>query len=277
MQEITKSVFYDYARNAPLGGRLTQDQVDGFECIFAACAAAGLSDIRKIAYILATAFHETGGLMQPVREGFAKTDKGARKIIAARPYGKPSVITGHVYYGRGHVQLTWSENYRKMGEILGLDLHANPDLALDPQISARILVEGMTKGKSGRGDFTGKSLDDYFNLKIEDPVNARKIVNGADKQHLIAGYYKNFLDALKHAQIDDGQDSGARPDRPALATDQTLIGGATAMASTGALGFLSQINSPWAFAAFALAAIIAAGAVYLFFTGRIKIARKAGA
>jgi predicted chitinase len=30
------------------------------------------------------------------------------------------------YYGRGLVQLTWRNNYKKMGDLLGLDLVHHP-------------------------------------------------------------------------------------------------------------------------------------------------------
>lgn len=39
--------------------------------------ARGLLDKRWLAYMLATAFHETGSRMQPVRETFASSDAQA--------------------------------------------------------------------------------------------------------------------------------------------------------------------------------------------------------
>jgi len=268
---------FSYLRNAPFGGRLTQLQVDGTRAICKAFFDAGGDDMRKLSYILATAFHETGGKMVPVREGFAKTDARARKIIRKRSYGKPDKTTGHVYYGRGHVQLTWAENYKRMGNILNIDLYNNPDLALKPDVSARILIEGMTLGISDKGDFTGKALVDYFNDYVDDPIGARRIVNGTDKDTLIATYHKTFLDSLEHAQKDDApqydvEELGA-PDKPNLMKDPTTIGAISAVAGSGALGVFSSIDSPWAFAAFA---ILAAGG-FLYLTGRIKIVRHAGA
>lgn len=274
---LNQKTLFAYIRKAPFGGRLTQEQVDGVQTIIKYFERSGGRDLRHLAYILATAFHETGGRMIPVREGFAKTDARARKIVSRYKYSKPDPETGHVYYGRGHVQLTWAENYKRMGKILGLPLYKNPDLALETDVSARILIEGMTRGLSATGDFTGKSVDQYFNDIVDDPVGARRIVNGTDKAALIAGYHKNFLDALEAAQAEDVPDditeADATPDKPNLATDSTTMGTISAVAGSGAFGLLSAVNSPWAFMAFAVLAL----GVFLFITGRIKIVKKAGA
>ena len=188
----------------------------------------------------------------------------------------PVKENGMVYYGRGHVQLTWAKNYERMGKIVGEPLFDNPDLALKPEVSADILVEGMLRGRSSKGDFTGKSLEDYFNDSTDDPVGARRIINGVDKAVLIAGYYKNFLDALEHSedggQPDDVKQADGEADKPVLIKDKTTLGAVTAIAGSGVLGSLTSINSPWAFAAFFVLAIGA----FLFATGRLKIAYKGG-
>lgn len=264
-------------RNAPFGGRLTQQHVEGTTSIIREFQRMGSSDLRKLAYILATAFHETGGRMVPVREGFATSDESARRILKNRRYVKPDKLTGHSYYGRGHVQLTWSDNYKRMGKILGIDLYNNPDLALNKDVSAQILVEGMMKGKSSKGDFTGKSLNDYFRLDLDDPIGARRIVNGTDKAELIASYHKSFLDSLHHGVKNDDveydiEEQGT-PDKPNLLKDNATIGTISAVAGSGIFGFFSSIDSPWAFLAFAL--LVVGG--FLYFTGRIKIVKETGA
>lgn len=147
-----------------------------------------LTDKRWLAYILATAYHETAHTFEPVRE------IGRGKL---RPYGRKRKQTGEpytidqIYYGRGHVQLTWYENYDKFGKLLGIDLLNNPDLALDMTTSIRIMFTGMT-----RGLFTGVNLSRYFNDEREDWVNARKIINGTDKAEMIAEYGKEFLSLI---------------------------------------------------------------------------------
>jgi putative chitinase len=46
------------------------------------------------------------------------------------------------------------------------------------------------------GWFTGVGLPKYFNSTTEDPINARRIVNGTDRASTIAGYYWKFKKAL---------------------------------------------------------------------------------
>lgn len=173
-------------------GKLEQRQVDSVNAIMQACSCANVTDPRHVAYILATAWHESR--LKPIEEigKGAGRDYGKKLKMSRIPYTKPDKI----YYGRGFVQLTWYENYQLMGRLIGVDLLNRPELALSIDHAAEIIVEGMTKGASSFGDFTGKCLEMYFNDKVNDPINARKIVNGLDKAELIAGYYNKILTAL---------------------------------------------------------------------------------
>lgn len=199
---LDRKGFFDAIR--PLFRGLTQSQVDGLNrLIDGFLVYALILDRRHLAYILATSFHETGRRMQPVREGFATSDAAARRAVASlfsqgkisRNYALPN-SRGLSFYGRGDVQLTFEANYAAMGKLLGIDLAGNPDLALDPAISARILIEGVTRGASLKGDFTGKALEDYIAGDRCDYVGARRTVNGTDKAALIAGYAERFEAAL---------------------------------------------------------------------------------
>lgn len=188
------------------GGALTQAQVDGINVILAAPEARGW-DRRWLAYALATAWHETGGRMQPVREGFAASDEGAIRAVAdlhrrgkiSRNYAARDPATGQSYYGRGLVQLTHRENYARAGLALGLPLDVQPDLALEPDVSAAILLRGMDEGWFAK-DYDGPhSLRRWFNADTDDPVGARRIVNGQDKALLIAGYHRALVETLPQA------------------------------------------------------------------------------
>ena len=176
--------FFDEVRQRLYNGVLSQSQVDGMNFILRGWRLRrGLnSDARHPAYCLATTHHETAFTMQPITE-----------------YGSVDYLLGKEYYpyiGRGYVQLTWEENYAKAGEATGEDLLNFPDLALEPDLAAHIMFEGMENGW-----FTGRCLKDYFNDKIDDPVNARQIINGNDKDIAIAEYYFEFLEALEMSLI----------------------------------------------------------------------------
>lgn len=177
------AAFFDAVR--PLfGGSLSQAQVDGLTLIVNTWNKTTNGDKTMLAYVLATAFHESAQTMQPI----AEYGKGKGK-----PYGKKD-STGKAPYGRGLVQLTWRENYVKADAKLGLEgkLAADYDLALDPLISVRILITGMLDGW-----FTGKRLNHYITPESVDFKGARRIVNGTDKAALIADHAKTFLRALE--------------------------------------------------------------------------------
>lgn len=207
---MNKEIFFSKIRGN-LFKSLSQSQVDGINGILEAFDLVGDGDKDTLAYALATAYHETGKRMVPVREGFATSDAGARKAVnnlarkrgpnsAVARYAQPAGPYGHVYYGRGHVQLTWLENYKNSSADAGVDLVKNPDAMLDPVISARVLIKGLMDGRwSGKrkGLSYYEGSDDFLDNK--EAADARATVNGSDKATLIAGYHKQFYDALTTA------------------------------------------------------------------------------
>lgn len=48
---------------------------------------------------------------------------------------------GYAYRGRGFIQITGKKNYMKYGKLLGYDLVAQPELALEASIAARIFAK----------------------------------------------------------------------------------------------------------------------------------------
>jgi putative chitinase len=199
MKRTNNQIFFNEIAKTLFNRQLTSSQKAGIRQKLKAFDKYDITDNRWRAYMLATSYHETGRTMQPVEE----IGKGAGK-----PYGKKIKYDGtryntpdRIYYGRGDVQLTWYENYEMMGRLLNMPLLNQPELALKPEISARIMIEGMTRGISNRGDFTGVSLEDFFNNRRDDPYNARKIINGLDQANIIAGYYFKFLEAIEMAEL----------------------------------------------------------------------------
>lgn len=192
MVKINRPQFYKNVRKE--FGALKQGQVDGFESILDEWELQGYSDLRWLAYIISTPWHETATTMQPIEEfGKGKKYRYGQKV---KHSGVSYIEPNKLFYGRGFPQLTWYENYDLMGRLLGLDLLKNPELLLTLEVSVKVLFEGMTKGASSFGDFTGKCLEMYFNETKNDPIGARKIINGTDKAELIAGYHNKFLKCL---------------------------------------------------------------------------------
>lgn len=216
-----RAAFYASLRrrsSGVFGTSLSQKQVNGIEGILSAFHTHGDGNPKTLAYALATAYHEVGGRMVPVREGFAKTDAGARRIVKSRKYGKPTGPYGHVYYGRGLVQLTWEDNYRRSSADAGVDLVKNPDAMLDPVPSARVLIKGLI---DGRWNGQGKGVAAYLPKNGPDDLkNARRTVNITDKWQTIAGYYQAFMTAIEAAGGLSGLYDAPKPTVPPEAADE---------------------------------------------------------
>jgi hypothetical protein len=185
MRPINRPFFFDQVRLTLFDGRLRQPQVAGLTGFLNTWEAEHQADDdRWLAYVLATTHHETGRRFQPIEE----IGRGR-----GRPYGRPDPVTGQRYYGRGFVQLTWKENYRKLGDALGVDLVGHPERALDFDIAMRIIFYGMINGS-----FTGRRLPQYFNSTTEDWRNARRIVNGLDRADDIASMARRYYAAVSY-------------------------------------------------------------------------------
>lgn len=192
---------------------LTQAQVQSIEQIIrfylSEADRRGIPEsVRKyqLAYILATAYHETAGTMLPVRETLARTDAGAIRILTRLynsgkknyKYALPHPVTGKSYFGRGFVQTTWYSNYQFMSEVLGVDLVNRPELLLEIRYAVPALVLGLLDGLyyRGRDGRPIKTLSDYINNNRVSRVGARRLVNGTDRAHTIAGLAREIEDML---------------------------------------------------------------------------------
>lgn len=175
------------------GGKMNQQQVDGINHLIEMWGRHGDGDRRKLAYLLATTAWETAYTMQPIHERGGKKyfSKYEPDTSIGKTLGNTMPGDGFKFRGRGYVQLTGRRNYAKAGKAVGLDLVKDPDLALSPEASARILIAGCMEGW-----FTGRAMRDYINHTQCDYKASRKVINGLDKADQIAMLATQFEKAL---------------------------------------------------------------------------------
>lgn len=177
---------------------------------------AGITDPRQIAYILATAQHESFlGRTMTEPESYARAqnyDSNACNFVD----GNRVPGNGVKYRGRGFVHLTHKCNYEKWQNRLNtefkdkfggqLDLVNNPALAANPEISAVISVYGMRDGSFKSATHRSiHRLETYFNSEREDYIRARDIINNPDKEDktvldTIASHARRYADILKNCK-----------------------------------------------------------------------------
>lgn len=216
---MNRETFFTWVRKNIFNGRLTQSQVDGMNAILDAAEELGVTDIRMIAYALATPVIETGGTYEPLSENLnysvaALTSKFPNRISVAdaQKYGRSAMQKanqeaiantiyggnwgkenlgntqpgdGWKYIGRGLTQITGRRNYAKFG------YENKPEGVSVLKDAAVIMVKGMRDGS-----FTGKKFSDYFGSTAQW-VQARRMINGLDRAEEIAGFAQKFHSALK--------------------------------------------------------------------------------
>ena len=217
---MKRAEFYDDVRSDIFSGRISQGQVDGMEAILNFWENPPVQptgefkdnwDIRSLgwlAYMLATTYHETAHTMQPIDEfgddDYFRRNYCNRSDLGNGPANDGKPDDGPRFHGRGYVQLTGRLNYTKVTPIVRVFYPGSPDFTQDPsavkkpEYAAVIMFYGMFIGI-----FTGRALKNYIGdpdkRQIVDYRNARRIINGLDRADLIAGYAKEFEEALHKA------------------------------------------------------------------------------
>lgn len=185
--KFDRKIFFDTYKEQ-FSAKLTQGQVNGLEKLLGFLENdPELTDLRWVAYMLATVKHECADRWQPIEEfASGKQYEGREDLGNVQPGDGPR------YKGRGYVQITGRANYRKFSRLLDIDLVGSPKLALDPPTSYKIMSLGMRKGL-----FTGKELDDYIHDTICDYRNARRIINALDQADKIMRYAQKLETTLR--------------------------------------------------------------------------------
>ncbi len=171
------TVLDEVADAGPTGSFAGGNRQETVDAIKEECRRQGVTLNNQIAYILATAEWESH--FTPIRERFTPAHEPQRRGLAYYPY-----------YGRGYVQLTHESNYKRYADLLGVDMVADPDLALQADIALYVLVHGMMNGVFGRG------LPHYVNERQTDFLHARHCVNVMDQAQTIADMAQRWLQVL---------------------------------------------------------------------------------
>lgn len=189
-KSIDKKTFFDNYRIE--FGALNQSQVDSLDK-FIDLTNENIKEfsVNQWAYVYATTHHETNTTFEPVKEAYWVENAEAWRKKNLRYYP---------YYGRGFVQLTWLDNYKKYADLFDVNIVENPDLVMDFELSFNVMVHGMKNGT-----YTGKKLSNYISTLISDYVGARFVINGkrkkkdkyADKAEDISVYAHKFERILK--------------------------------------------------------------------------------
>jgi peptidoglycan hydrolase-like protein with peptidoglycan-binding domain len=107
----------------PLVEALAAHGIDTVPCQIAALATVG-TEVGSFAPV-----NESGG-----KAYFKRMYEGRKDLGNVRPGD------GARYHGRGYIQLTGRANYRTYGKQLGFPLEKQPDLALRPDVAAKVLA-----------------------------------------------------------------------------------------------------------------------------------------
>jgi hypothetical protein len=164
-----------------------------------------INDLREAAYLLGTAYAESGYSLQRWEADYACTGQGvpygsSGPCSKATNYyrsskGKKDYYTlgldlkGQCFFGRGLIQLTGKVNYETYGRLIGVNLVSNGDLALEPINSYKVASVYM-RGRT------------FKYVLANNLLQARKSVNGGDKGiREVNGAYNEWIKVLKESKV----------------------------------------------------------------------------
>ena len=199
-----------YGPAAP-GGKVPSGALANMQGLQSELTSKGITDPKAVANIMAQVQAESGGVAKSENlkysgkklfELYGAGNKGGNKVrfktveeadaVAAK--GEEAVGNviyggrmgnkedeGYKYRGRGLIQLTGKDNYKKFGDMIGVDLVKNPDMANDPAIAQKLAAA-------------------YFSEKEKKGVNLSDI-NAVGKA---VGYAGGAAETAKRSQLADG-------------------------------------------------------------------------
>lgn len=213
---------------------------EGRNAALAAAAKAGITG-PHLAQFMAQIDHESGGF-KVVEENLrysakrlleifpkyykdpaqAEADAYSPIAIANRVYanrmgnGPPESGDGYKYRGRGLIQLTGKDNYKRFGQLAGVDLVSNPDMAGSLGTAADIAAAFYKKNVMDKG------IDPQNTAKVTKAINGGSI-GLSHRESLFASYMKDAGSLQPSGQM---LASGTEPEPSAVAKGQDVkVGG----------------------------------------------------
>jgi len=147
---------------------------------------------KELAQFMGQVAHETLGFQRLVEVGnkeyFNRYDP-KYSPQKAKILGNVKVGDGLRYKGRGFIQITGRDNYKRAGQALGIDLENNPKLASNPEVAAKIAV-WYWKSR------VKPTVDDYTDtIGVTSKINPS--MNGLGDRDM------NFRHYLQRLQLED--------------------------------------------------------------------------
>ena len=145
--------------------------------LVSAARGAGLKG-QELAQFLAQCAHETLNFSKMQEMGnstYFKNYDIKHNPKKAKQLGNTKPGDGQRYMGRGFIQLTGRENYKKVGHALGLPLEQHPEMAEKPEVAAQVSVwYWKHRVKSKVNNFNNTQA-------VTKPINSA--LNGLDDRH----------------------------------------------------------------------------------------------
>lgn len=179
----------------------------------------GIDSIKEKAAFMAQMDHETMGFKKMTETGSGAQYNGNRVL------GNFFPGDGERFKGRGYIQLTGRSNYKKYGDMVGVDLVHNPELAARPDIAAKVAiaywrdrkVHGKTlseQAQEGNFDMVTLGINGGYNGKLDRDVKYKKY---------LAAYQdtngQNITTAVKSPTANSKLPEGAVPKQQTAMTD----------------------------------------------------------
>ena len=161
----------------------------------------------------------------------------ANYVYTAKPYGMRSVSdsygntaqgSGNLYKGRGFIQLTFKNLYKKYGDLIGVDLVNNPELANRTDIAAKIAAVYLKETLNNNKNLIKQRYKiDINNLGAADPYQVLLAVTNAVAGFGKSGQYINDQaeKAIKYWNKLQGNKSYFLPSKVGIGLGSLLIGG----------------------------------------------------